>query len=144
MESLPKFTLTPQNIQLDIQQIINDNKKAINDHLTTLEEFTWDTVLLPLENVEEKLHEQWSVISHMQSVCHTPEKQRRAAADASVHTPLEDANISTQIAALSVHLRNRCPVSPQSSSSLCSGPQRRICPCHHTAHEQPQRRWRER
>lgn len=81
-EALPPFkTITPEHVLPAITQAIHDAKTCI-EHLTQQPqtEVTWDNLIAPLEEINDRLNRIWSPISHLNAVVNTPEL--RAAHDA--------------------------------------------------------------
>lgn len=66
---LPKFsTINPKNIEKDLTQLLDKNRKKIRQLLEENIAFTWDNLLRPLENIQDELHHYWSPVSHLHSV----------------------------------------------------------------------------
>ncbi|PID43633.1 MAG: oligopeptidase A [Gammaproteobacteria bacterium] len=55
-----------------IESILDDNRKKI-DQLTSQQQFTWDSLALPIEELTDRLDNAWSVVSHMNGVMNTEE-----------------------------------------------------------------------
>lgn len=65
---LPVFTdIKPETIENDITAILDKNRRQI-EYLLTQPSFTWENLMLPLEDIEDNLHNNWSPIQHMHSV----------------------------------------------------------------------------
>lgn len=66
--SLPKFnSINPTTINDDLTALLENNKATINT-LTEQDTFTWDNLIRPIENLDDKLTHFWSPISHLHSV----------------------------------------------------------------------------
>ncbi len=77
---LPSFSaIKPEHIQPALEQAIQAGRDAI-EQVAALEQPTWDTLSLPLEDASDKLDRVWSPISHMNAVVSSDEL--RAAHDA--------------------------------------------------------------
>ena len=78
---LPPFSkIKPEHIQASVEQGIADCRRNIEQVLAQPEPFTWDNLVVPLEETDDALGKIWSPISHMNSVVSTEEW--RAAHDA--------------------------------------------------------------
>ena len=78
---LPPFSkIKPEHIQAAVEQGIADCRRNIEQVLAQPEPFTWDNLVVPLEETDDALGKIWSPISHMNSVVSTEEW--RAAHDA--------------------------------------------------------------
>ncbi len=78
---LPPFSkIKPEHIQAAVEQGIADCRRNIEKVLAQPEPFTWDNLVVPLEETDDALGKIWSPISHMNSVVSTEEW--RAAHDA--------------------------------------------------------------
>jgi oligopeptidase A len=75
---LPAFSdIQAQDIEPAITQVIAENLQAIDQLTQQTEPFTWANLVLPLENLEDRLSKIWSPISHLNSVVNAP-KLRQA------------------------------------------------------------------
>lgn len=69
MDSLPPFSqIQPDQVQLAVTQAIADCKQKISDVLAQREPHTWDSLIAPLEEVNDRLSRIWSPVSHLNSV----------------------------------------------------------------------------
>lgn len=67
--ALPEFSLIkPEHVRPAIEQIISDNEQAINELLSSDAPWTWETLQLPLDQLEDRLAQAWSPVSHMNAV----------------------------------------------------------------------------
>lgn len=81
MDSLPPFSqIQPDHVQPAVTQAIADCKQKIKDVLTHTEPHTWDSLIAPLEEVNDRLARIWSPVSHLNSVLNS--EPLRAAHDA--------------------------------------------------------------
>jgi oligopeptidase A len=77
MEGLPAFSkITPQIIEPAIDQLLAENRKAIERLLTSGQTHDWKNLVEPLEQMEEKLSRAWSPVSHMNSVVNNDELRK--------------------------------------------------------------------
>lgn len=69
MDSLPPFSqIQPDQVQPAVAQAIADCKQKISDVLAQREPHTWDSLIAPLEEVNDRLSRIWSPVSHLNSV----------------------------------------------------------------------------
>ncbi|HAU4890171.1 oligopeptidase A [Aeromonas hydrophila] len=81
MDSLPPFSqIQPDQIQPAVTQAIADCKQKISDVLAQRDPHTWDSLIAPLEEVNDRLARIWSPVSHLNSVLNS--EALRAAHDA--------------------------------------------------------------
>jgi len=81
MDSLPPFSqIQPDQVQAAVTQAIADCKQKIEDVLAQKEPHTWDSLIAPLEEVNDRLSRIWSPISHLNAVQNS--EALRAAHDA--------------------------------------------------------------
>ncbi|MCH7350011.1 oligopeptidase A [Aeromonas sp. MR7] len=83
MDSLPPFSqIQPDQVQAAVTQAIADCKQKISDVLAQRDPHTWDSLIAPLEEVNDRLARVWSPVSHLNSVLNS--EALRAAHDASL------------------------------------------------------------
>ncbi|MCK4587619.1 MAG: oligopeptidase A [Gammaproteobacteria bacterium] len=71
---LPPFSaIKPEHVEPAIDQILTDNRAAIADLLKSPEQKTWDNLVVPMEDLEDRLTRAWSPVSHMNSVLNSDE-----------------------------------------------------------------------
>ncbi|KHA56977.1 oligopeptidase A [Aeromonas hydrophila] len=81
MDSLPPFSqIQPDQVQPAVTQAIADCKQKISDVLAQRDLHTWDSLIAPLEEVNDRLARIWSPVSHLNSVLNS--EALRAAHDA--------------------------------------------------------------
>ncbi|MDM5091478.1 oligopeptidase A [Aeromonas bestiarum] len=81
MDSLPPFSqIQPDQVQAAVTQAIADCKQKISDVLAQRAPHTWDSLIAPLEEVNDRLARVWSPVSHLNSVLNS--EALRAAHDA--------------------------------------------------------------
>ncbi|UXB10030.1 oligopeptidase A [Aeromonas dhakensis] len=69
MDSLPPFSqIQPDQVQPAVTQAIVDCKQKISDVLAQREPHTWDSLIAPLEEVNDRLSRIWSPVSHLNAV----------------------------------------------------------------------------
>ena len=68
LSGLPQFSaIKPEHIQPAIEQAITACKTKISEILS-LGRYSWDDLVAPIEEIDDKLSRQWSPVSHMNSV----------------------------------------------------------------------------
>jgi oligopeptidase A len=71
---LPPFSrITAAHVEPAIRQLIERNKKAVDELLVAHSDYSWDNLLQPLEELEDELAQAWSPVSHLNSVCNNDE-----------------------------------------------------------------------
>jgi len=66
---LPAFSkIKPEHVKPAVEQSISDCKKIIEQVLANNDVFTWENLVLPIDEVDDVLSKLWSPVSHMNSV----------------------------------------------------------------------------
>ncbi|MGV6858378.1 MAG: M3 family metallopeptidase [bacterium] len=66
---LPNFTsFEPSKLEEGLRVILETNKKSLTELLDSTEVYTWDNLVQPLEEMEDRLSNYWSPASHLNSV----------------------------------------------------------------------------
>jgi oligopeptidase A len=69
MAGLPPFSrITAEHVEPAIDTLLAENRKAVDELLAATEDYTWDNLIQPLEDMDDRLSRVWSPISHMNSV----------------------------------------------------------------------------
>ena len=67
--SLPRFEeIAPEHVVPALNELISEHRKRLDALLETAAEPSFDTLVLPLEEMEHELSRVWSPVSHLQSV----------------------------------------------------------------------------
>ena len=67
--ALPRFTdIQPELIESTIKALLDKNREQLKLILTNKGPYTWENLMLPLEEMNNDLHNAWSPISHVHSV----------------------------------------------------------------------------
>ena len=67
--SLPQFSqINIANIEAELDQLIQENLMQIDALLEQTRPFTWDNLMQPLEDGDDRFSKFWSPISHLNSV----------------------------------------------------------------------------
>ncbi len=71
---LPSYSaIRPEHIEPAIDTILADSRAAIEQLLSTAPQPTWDSLVLPMDELGARLGEAWSPVSHLNAVCNSPE-----------------------------------------------------------------------
>ena len=72
--SLPQFSkIKPEHVLPAIQETLNNCRKTIESVLEQNSEYTWDNLIQPIDEMDEKFSRAWSPVSHLNSVKNSPE-----------------------------------------------------------------------
>src|SRR5664279_2072148 len=72
--TLPLFSqIKPEHIEPAITQLLDEARSIVDQHLQATTHYTWENLIEPLENAEDRLNKAWSPVSHMNSVVNTDE-----------------------------------------------------------------------
>ena len=71
---LPAFSqIKPEHVKPAVEKAITDCKKVISEVLSKNSDFTWENLVMPVDEVDDVLSKLWSPISHMNSVVSSDE-----------------------------------------------------------------------
>ena len=69
MTGLPPFSrISAEHVEPAIDTLLAENRKTVDELLAATEDYTWDNLIQPLEDMDDRLSRLWSPISHMNSV----------------------------------------------------------------------------
>jgi len=72
--TLPQFSkIKPAHIENAMDTLLAEAREIVNKQLQATNEYSWENLVEPIENIEDKLNKAWSPISHMNSVVNTDE-----------------------------------------------------------------------
>ncbi len=72
--TLPLFSkIQPEHIEPAITQLLDEARALVKERLQATTDYTWENLIEPLENSEDKLNKAWSPVSNMNSVVNTEE-----------------------------------------------------------------------
>ncbi|GAB6141057.1 oligopeptidase A [Methylosoma difficile] len=72
--ALPLFSkIKPEHIEPAIDQLLAEARALVAECLQANQDYTWENLVEPLENMENKLSKAWSPVSHLNSVCNSDE-----------------------------------------------------------------------
>jgi oligopeptidase A len=67
--SLPTFSkIKPEHIIPALDQILAENRVQVDSLLKQHESFTWQNLIQPLEDLEDRLNSTWAIINHLNAV----------------------------------------------------------------------------
>ncbi|SJM95979.1 oligopeptidase A [Crenothrix polyspora] len=71
---LPLFSkIKPKHVEPAIDQLLAKARAVVKQHLQATGDYTWENLIDPLENVDDKLNKAWSPVSHLNSVLNNDE-----------------------------------------------------------------------
>ncbi|NLZ78383.1 MAG: oligopeptidase A, partial [Gammaproteobacteria bacterium] len=71
---LPEYSaIRPEHIEPAIDTILADSRAAIEQILSQTAQHTWESLVLPMDELGARLGEAWSPVSHLNAVCNSPE-----------------------------------------------------------------------
>lgn len=74
LSPLPKFSqIKPSDIEPALDNILKENREQVAQLLTTQTHHTWDNLMRPLEEIDDRLSQMWSVVNHLNAVVNTEE-----------------------------------------------------------------------
>ncbi len=74
LSGLPRFSLIkPDHVEPAINQALADCRAQVEALLAANTNYTWDNLIQPLEDIDERLSRVWSPVSHMNSVVNSDE-----------------------------------------------------------------------
>jgi oligopeptidase A len=66
---LPPFSaIKPEHVESAIVELIEHNKRTVDSLLAGNEDYSWDNLLQPIEDLDDALAQAWSPVSHLNSV----------------------------------------------------------------------------
>ncbi len=71
---LPAFSaIKPEHIEPAISQLLDEARSVVKQCLEATTDHTWNNLIEPIENIEDKLNKAWSPVSHLNSVANSDE-----------------------------------------------------------------------
>jgi len=72
--TLPQFSkIKAQHIEAAMDSLLEEARTVVEQQLQVTNAYTWDNLIAPIENIEDKLNKAWSPVSHMNSVVNSDE-----------------------------------------------------------------------
>src|SRR5690606_8217996 len=67
--ALPLFSqIKPEHVEPAIDQLLAEARAVVEQHLQATTDYTWENLVEPIEDAEDRLSKAWSPVSHMNSV----------------------------------------------------------------------------
>ncbi|MCK4744027.1 MAG: oligopeptidase A [Sulfuriflexus sp.] len=74
MKGLPPFSdIKPEHVEPAVDALLAECRSKVAAILSENETYTWDNLIRPIEDIDEKLSRSWSPVSHMNSVVNSDE-----------------------------------------------------------------------
>lgn len=74
MTGLPPFAhIRPEHVEPAIDTLLKQNREQLDKLLSSTTHYTWDSLIQPLEEMDDRLNRVWSPVSHMNSVVNSDE-----------------------------------------------------------------------
>ncbi len=71
---LPPFSeIKPEHVEPAIDQLLADSRARIAELLAQQDRLNWDNLILPMDEISARLSKAWGPVSHLNSVCNSPE-----------------------------------------------------------------------
>lgn len=71
---LPPFAeIKPEHVEPAIDQLLADSRARIAELLAQQDRLNWDSLILPMDEMTARLSKAWGPVSHLNSVCNSPE-----------------------------------------------------------------------
>ena len=68
-QGLPPYQqIKPEHVQPAIENVLAHNRARLKEILTDQENYSWATLISPLEDIQDKLNKTWSPVSHLNAV----------------------------------------------------------------------------
>lgn len=71
---LPLFSeIKPKHVEPAIDSLLAEARSVVEEQLQTRKNYSWEKLIQPLDDVENKLHKAWSPVSHLNAVLNSEE-----------------------------------------------------------------------
>ena len=71
---LPQFSkIKPEHVESAIDDLLSKARDVVKKSLQKNNDYTWENLIEPIENIEDKLNKAWSPVSHLNSVVNSDE-----------------------------------------------------------------------
>ncbi|MCK5477579.1 MAG: oligopeptidase A, partial [Methylococcales bacterium] len=72
--TLPQFSkIRPEHVEPAIDTLLAEARSVVEQHIQSNSEYSWENLIEPIENIEDKLNKAWSPVSHLNSVVNRDE-----------------------------------------------------------------------
>ena len=73
-EALPAFSeILPEHVEPALDEVLKQAKSAVDNLLSTMKTPTWENLIIPMEELDARIHQVWSPVSHLNSVMNSEE-----------------------------------------------------------------------
>ena len=70
--TLPPFSrIKPEHVMPAMRQLIDDSRRLIEERLVAAGPFTWDNLVEPLEDIDDRINRAWSPVGHLNAVANS-------------------------------------------------------------------------
>jgi len=74
LTGLPPFSqIKPSHIEVAIDTILAESRNKLVELLSGSKQYSWDNLIVPINEMEDRMQRAWSPVRHMNSVVNTPE-----------------------------------------------------------------------
>lgn len=74
LNTLPQFSsINAAEIEANTHKILTEGLETIKSLIKDGKKYSWENLIQPLEDIDDRLHRSWSLVSHLNSVVNTPE-----------------------------------------------------------------------
>lgn len=72
--TLPAFSsIKPEHVEPAVQAVLEQARQTIEDLLANLQTPSWQSLIIPMEEIDASIHDVWSPVSHLNSVMNSDE-----------------------------------------------------------------------
>lgn len=72
--ALPAFSkISPEHVEPALTSVLQQAKQTVVDLLATMETPSWQSLVIPMEELDASIHQVWSPVSHLNSVMNSDE-----------------------------------------------------------------------
>ena len=76
-QGLPDFSrIIPGRIESDLDQLLKENRETLQALLQNGRDYTWENLVEPIEEMQDRLHRFWSPVSHLHAVADNDELRK--------------------------------------------------------------------
>ena len=76
-DGLPPFSrIKPEHVEPAVDELLAENRRVLQQRLDATDDYSWDNLIAPLEDAEDRLNKAWSPVSHLNSVVNSEELRK--------------------------------------------------------------------
>ncbi len=76
-DGLPPFSrIKPEHVEPAVDELLAENRRVLQQRLDATDDYTWDNLIAPLEDANDRLNKAWSPVSHLNSVVNSEELRK--------------------------------------------------------------------